>query len=76
MRAALFLSRKMVDNKPGRRFKGIERPLFIGMHRNVTDATEIFRIPRNRIVELGAHIELESGRAVGPKAPRAPYNFK
>ncbi len=37
-------------------------PLFCGlfgwMHRNEADATEFFRIPRNRIVELGAQIEL------------------
>ncbi|HXW66062.1 MAG TPA: hypothetical protein VEK74_13330 [Burkholderiaceae bacterium] len=58
MRATFFLSRKMVDNKLGQRFKGIERRLFIWMPRNVTDATEIFRLPRNRIVELGARIEL------------------
>jgi len=42
MRATLFLSRKMVDKKPGPRFKGIARRLFIRMHRNVTDATEFF----------------------------------
>jgi len=58
MRAPFFLSRKMVDNKPGRRFNGIERRLFIWMHRHVTNATEFFRIPRNRIVELGGRIEL------------------
>jgi KUP system potassium uptake protein len=34
------------------------RRLFIWMHRNASDATEFFRIPRNRIVELGARIEL------------------
>jgi K+ transporter len=32
--------------------------IFAWMHRNETDATEFFRIPRNRIVELGARIEL------------------
>ena len=32
--------------------------LFAWMHRNEADATEFFRVPRNRIVELGAQIEL------------------
>jgi KUP system potassium uptake protein len=41
-----------------RRFQAMERRLFSWMHRNATDATEFFRIPRNRIVELGARIEL------------------
>ncbi|MBV8210872.1 MAG: KUP/HAK/KT family potassium transporter [Burkholderiaceae bacterium] len=36
----------------------IIRRLFIWMHRNAYDATDFFRIPRNRIVELGARIEL------------------
>ncbi|HYA65792.1 MAG TPA: KUP/HAK/KT family potassium transporter, partial [Burkholderiaceae bacterium] len=58
MRTTFFLSRETVDNKPGPRLKGIARRLFIWMHRNATDATEFFRIPRNRIVELGARIEL------------------
>jgi KUP system potassium uptake protein len=32
--------------------------LFGWLHRNEADATEFFRIPRNRIVELGAYLEL------------------
>lgn len=34
------------------------RGLFAWMHRNEADATEFFRIPRNRIVEMGARIEI------------------
>ncbi|HYA65877.1 MAG TPA: potassium transporter Kup, partial [Burkholderiaceae bacterium] len=58
MRTTFFLSRETVARKPGRSFEGIARRLFAWMHRNATDATEFFRIPRNRIVELGARIEL------------------
>jgi KUP system potassium uptake protein len=59
MRTTFFLSRETVDvARRSRRFQAIERRLFSWMHRNATDATEFFRIPRNRIVELGARIEL------------------
>ncbi|HYB49887.1 MAG TPA: potassium transporter Kup [Burkholderiaceae bacterium] len=58
MRTTFFLSRETVERKPGRRLQGVARRLFTWMHRNATDATEFFRIPRNRIVELGARIEL------------------
>lgn len=59
MRTTFFLSRETVDvPRRARRFSGGGRRLFSWMHRNATDATEFFRIPRNRIVELGARIEL------------------
>ncbi|SPE34916.1 putative potassium transport system protein kup 1 [Burkholderiales bacterium] len=58
MRTTFFLSRETVELAPGRRLHGFARRLFTWMHRNATDATEFFRIPRNRIVELGARIEL------------------
>ncbi|HXY05330.1 MAG TPA: potassium transporter Kup [Burkholderiaceae bacterium] len=58
MRTTFFLSRETVERKRGHGLKGLARRLFTWMHRNATDATEFFRIPRNRIVELGARIEL------------------
>jgi len=58
MQTTFFLSRETIETARGRRIKGIGRRLFAWMHRNATDATEFFRIPRNRIVELGARIEL------------------
>lgn len=58
MRTSFFLSRETVEARRGRGLKGIPRRLFAWMHHNATDATEFFRIPRNRIVELGARIEL------------------
>jgi KUP system potassium uptake protein len=60
MQTTFFLSRVSV----ARTGLGKERlnplfcRLFAWMHRNEADATEFFRIPRNRIVELGAQIEL------------------
>jgi KUP system potassium uptake protein len=58
MRTTFFLSRETVGVGTRRRLHGLGRRLFAWMHRNATDATEFFRIPRNRIVELGARIEL------------------
>ena len=58
MRTTFFLSRETVEAAKGRRSHMLARRLFVWMHRNATDATEFFRIPRNRIVELGARIEL------------------
>ncbi len=58
MRTTFFLSRETVGVVHGRGIQGFARRLFSWMHRNATDATEFFRIPRNRIVELGARIEL------------------
>jgi KUP system potassium uptake protein len=58
MRTTFFLSRETVEAKRGRSLQGLARRVFSWMHRNATDATEFFRIPRNRIVELGARIEL------------------
>ncbi len=58
MRTTFFLSRETVDTGAKRGLRNLARRIFIWMHRNATDATEFFRIPRNRIVELGARIEL------------------
>jgi len=58
MRTTFFLSRETVEAARGRGWRGLARRVFSWMHRNATDATEFFRIPRNRIVELGARIEL------------------
>jgi KUP system potassium uptake protein len=32
--------------------------LFEAMHRNALAATEFFRIPPNRVIELGAQVEI------------------
>ncbi len=40
------------------RLSAIGRRLFEAMHRNALAATEFFRIPPNRVVELGGQVEL------------------
>ena len=58
MNTTFFLSRETVAAARHARLNPVTRRLFIWMHRNAADATEFFRIPRNRIVELGARIEM------------------
>jgi KUP system potassium uptake protein len=60
MQTSFFLSRVSVvaAGAGERRLHPLVRRLFASMHRNAADATEFFRIPPNRIVELGARIEL------------------
>jgi KUP system potassium uptake protein len=59
MQTSFFLSRVIVAGSGGeRRLNPVFRGLFAWMHLNETDATEFFHIPRNRIVELGARIEM------------------
>ena len=60
MQTTFFLSRVSVAKTATakERLNPVFCRLFAWMHRNEADATEFFRIPRNRIVELGAQIEL------------------
>ena len=58
MNTTFFLSRETVAAGRHGRVDPLTRRLFVWMHRNAADATEFFRIPRNRIVELGARIEM------------------
>jgi KUP system potassium uptake protein len=58
MRTTFFLSRETVEALKGRGPRTFLRRIFVWMHRNATDATEFFRLPRNRIIELGARIEV------------------
>jgi KUP system potassium uptake protein len=60
METTFFLSRVTVVSPAAgqHRLNPLFRRLFVWMHRNAADATEFFRIPPNRIVELGARIEM------------------
>jgi KUP system potassium uptake protein len=60
MQTTFFLSRVSVVRTAAakERLNPFFCRLFGWLHRNEADATEFFRIPRNRIVELGAYLEL------------------
>jgi KUP system potassium uptake protein len=60
MQTSFFLTRVTIVKAPSatRRLHPIVRGLFGWMQRNAADATGFFAIPANRIVELGARMEL------------------
>ena len=58
MDTTFFMSRDSVRLAAHPHMNPIIRRVFIWMYHNASDATEFFRIPPNRIVELGARIEL------------------
>jgi KUP system potassium uptake protein len=49
---------KLVPSRRRSLLAGWRKPLFIVMSNNALDATEFFRIPPNRVVELGGQIEI------------------
>jgi KUP system potassium uptake protein len=58
MKTSFFLSRQtlLASNKPG---MAIWRErLFSWMMRNAASAMEFFRLPTNRVVELGSQLEI------------------
>ncbi|MDR2507497.1 MAG: potassium transporter Kup [Candidatus Accumulibacter sp.] len=59
MEASFFLGRVTVMPKKGRQGVAFWRKkIFAAMYRNASSATEYYRIPYNRVVELGAQIVL------------------
>ena len=58
LETSFFVGReKVVIGKPSRIW-GWRKRLFIFMHRTMLSATEYFRIPSNRVVELGGQVEI------------------
>ncbi len=49
---------KLVPNRRGSLWSRWRKQLFIVMSNNALDATEFFRIPPNRVVELGGQVEI------------------
>jgi KUP system potassium uptake protein len=49
---------KLVPERRGSLLRRWRKQLFILMSNNALDATEFFRIPPNRVVELGGQIEI------------------
>ena len=59
MRVTYFLSRETVVR--GRRERGVDRwrdRVFATMARNAGSVTDFFRIPDNRVVELGTRVQM------------------
>ncbi len=58
MNTSFFLGRESLVSRIGSRMPGWREKLFILMFRNAGSAADYFRIPPNRVVELGTQVEL------------------
>ena len=58
METSFFLSRQTLVPTPGAGMALWREKLFAAMSRNAASATVFFKIPTNRVVELGTRIEL------------------
>ncbi len=58
MDTSFFLSREMLIPKAGQKMALWREKLFVAMFRNAGSAVPFFRIPPNRVVEIGAQIVL------------------
>ena len=59
MDTTYFASREIVDRHRRRAWPLWRDKLFLIMPRNAAPATEFFRIPGNRLVELGTQVEID-----------------
>jgi KUP system potassium uptake protein len=58
METSFFVGRVTIVAAKAARFSALRRQVFEVMHRNALAATEFFRIPPDRVVELGAQVEV------------------
>jgi KUP system potassium uptake protein len=58
MDISFFLGREKLVASKRPHMSGPRERLFIWMQRNAVSATDFFRIPSNRVVELGAQVEV------------------
>ncbi|HJV95048.1 MAG TPA: potassium transporter Kup [Albitalea sp.] len=58
MDTSYFLSRDIVISTSGKGMAGWREKLFAGMHRNAAGAADFLSLPVNRVVELGAKVEI------------------
>jgi len=58
METSFFVGRVTIVAEKGSRFTRFRLKVFEIMHRNALPATEFFQIPPDRVVELGAQVEV------------------
>jgi KUP system potassium uptake protein len=58
METSYFISRQNVIPTIGKGMALWREALFAAMHRNARDAADYFRVPSNRVIELGAQVEI------------------
>ena len=58
LETSFFLGHEKIIAAPNSSLSSLRRSLFITLQNNALSATEFFRIPANRVVELGGQIEI------------------
>lgn len=58
METSFFVARQTVISTPGSGMAPWREHLFVTMSRNARDAADYFRIPTNRVIELGTQVEI------------------
>ncbi|NMM28720.1 MAG: potassium transporter Kup [Glaciimonas sp.] len=58
METSFFIARQTVIATPGSGMALWREQLFVGMSRNARDAADYYRIPANRVIELGTQVEI------------------
>jgi KUP system potassium uptake protein len=58
METSFFVGRVTIVPEPKSKFGAFRSKVFEVMHRNAMPATEFFRIPPNRVIELGGQVEI------------------
>ena len=58
METTYFASRESLSARPGQGMALWRDKLFLFMSRNATPATEYFRVPGHRLVELGTQVAI------------------
>ncbi|MES2017492.1 MAG: potassium transporter Kup [Pseudomonadota bacterium] len=58
METSFFIARQTVISTPGEGMMPWREHLFATMSRNARDAADYFRIPTNRVIELGTQVEI------------------
>jgi KUP system potassium uptake protein len=58
METSFFIARQNVIATPGSGMALWREQLFVSMSRNARDAADYYRIPANRVIELGTQVEI------------------
>lgn len=58
METSYFISRQTIISTPGSGMANWRENLFVTMSRNARDAADYYQIPSNRVIEVGAQVEI------------------
>jgi KUP system potassium uptake protein len=58
LETSYFISRQTIISSPGSGMAMWREGLFVTMSRNARDAADYYQIPSNRVIEVGAQVEI------------------